>query len=118
VREGKTDEGIARLRDAMKAEDVLHYVEPPDWMIPVRHSLGAVLMKAGKSADAEQLYREDLRRLPENGWSLYGLAESLRRQGKADEAAAVDARFQKIWANADLKIHSSCLCQPGVASTK
>jgi tetratricopeptide (TPR) repeat protein len=117
VREGKTDEGIARLRDAIKLEDTLHYIEPPDWMIPVRHSLGAVLMKAGKFADAEQLYREDLKRLPENGWSLYGLAESLRRQGRVDEAATFDARFQKIWANADLKIHSSCLCQPGVAST-
>jgi tetratricopeptide (TPR) repeat protein len=115
VREGKVDEGIAQLRAAIKAEDALHYIEPPDWMIPVRHSLGAVLMRSGKFSDAEQLYRDDLKRLPENGWSLFGLAESLRRQNKTDEAAAVDTRFQKIWANADVKINSSCLCQPGVA---
>jgi cytochrome c-type biogenesis protein CcmH/NrfG len=75
--------------------------------------MGANLMKAGRFAEAEKVYREDLRRLPDNGWSLYGLAESLRRQGKAKaEIAATDARFRKIWAKADLKITSSCLCQP------
>jgi tetratricopeptide (TPR) repeat protein len=111
VREGKVDEGIAQLRAAMKAEDALHYIEPPDWLVPVRHSLGAVLMKAGKFAEAEQLYREDLKRLPENGWSLYGLADSLKKQGKAAEAAEVEGRFKKIWAKADLEIRSSCLCQ-------
>jgi tetratricopeptide (TPR) repeat protein len=113
VREGKVDEGIAQLRAAIKAEDSLHYIEPPDWLVPVRHSLGAVLMKAGRFAEAEQVYREDLKRLPENGWSLYGLADSLKKQGKAAEAAELEERFKKIWAKADLEIHSSCLCQPG-----
>jgi hypothetical protein len=57
--------------------------------------------------------REDLKKLPDNGWSLYGLAESLRAQKKnADEAKATRAKFQKIWAKADTKITSSCLCQP------
>ncbi|HEX4795101.1 MAG TPA: hypothetical protein VH370_15005 [Humisphaera sp.] len=112
VREGKIDEGIAKLRVAVKAEDQLKYDEPPGWLIPVRHSLGAVLMKTGKFADAEAIYREDLDRLPENGWSLYGLSESLRRQGKAKEAADVDARFQKVWAHADIQLKTSCLCQP------
>ena len=69
-------------------------------------------MKAGKFAEAEQVYRDDLARLPENGWSLFGLAESLHEQKKNDdEAAAVKARFQKCWAKADLKITTSCLCQ-------
>src|SRR5262249_44147396 len=78
-----------------------------------RHSLGAVLMQERRFAEAEQVYRDDLARLPENGWSLFGLAQSLHRQGKEEEAAT-EARFQKIWSKADVQIKSSCLCQPGV----
>jgi tetratricopeptide (TPR) repeat protein len=110
VREGKLDDGLAALRAAVRAEDALKYDEPPGWLIPVRHALGAFLMKAGRLAEAEQVYREDLAKLPENGWSLYGLAQCLRAQSK-DEAAAVEARFQKVWAKADMKISSSCMCQ-------
>jgi tetratricopeptide (TPR) repeat protein len=112
VAEKNIDAGIAELQTAVKEEDALKYDEPPAWMIPVRHSLGAVLMKAGRYADAEQVYRDDLARLPDNGWSLYGLAESLRQQQKnADEVAALEAKFQKTWAKADTKITTSCLCQ-------
>jgi tetratricopeptide (TPR) repeat protein len=114
VAERKVDEGVAELQTAVKEEDALKYDEPPAWMIPVRHSLGAVLMKTGKFAEAEQVYREDLARLPENGWSLFGLAESLREQKKNDaEAAATKTKFRKCWAKADLKITTSCLCQTG-----
>jgi tetratricopeptide (TPR) repeat protein len=113
VREGKVDEGLAQLRAAVTAEDSLHYDEPPGWILPARHSLGANLMQAGQYAEAEQVYRDDLARLPENGWSLYGLAHSLELQHKDQEAASVEARFHKIWAKADLRITSSCLCQPG-----
>ena len=113
VREGKLDEGLAKLREAVKAEDALKYDEPPGWILPIRHSLGATLMKEKRYAEAEQVYREDLARLPENGWSLFGLAQSLRHQSKPDEAVALETRFQKIWANADMAINSSCLCQPG-----
>jgi tetratricopeptide (TPR) repeat protein len=114
VRERKLDEGLAKLREAVKAEDALKYDEPPGWVIPVRHSLGATLMNAGRLAEAAQVYRDDLKRLPENGWSLFGLARSLKLQKKnADEVAALDQRFAKIWANADLQLTSSCLCQPG-----
>ena len=113
IAEGRLDDGLGQLGAALAMEDALKYDEPPAWMIPIRHSIGANLMKAGRFAEAEQVYREDLRRLPDNGWSLYGLAESLRRQDKDKaEIAATDARFQKIWAKADLKITSSCLCQP------
>jgi predicted Zn-dependent protease len=70
-------------------------------------------MKAGKAAEAEQVYRDDLKKLPNNGWSLYGLADSLRKQGKADEAVAVDARFKEVWSKADIQIKTSCLCQAG-----
>ena len=69
-------------------------------------------MKAKRFAEAEQVYRDDLARLPDNGWSLFGLAESLREQKKSDdEAAATKAKFQKTWAKADTKITTSCLCQ-------
>lgn len=111
VAEGKTEEGTAGLQEALKMEDALKYDEPPAWMIPIRHSLGANLMKAGRYADAEEVYREDLRRLPENGWSLYGLSEALKAQ-KKPEAVAVKAKFTKAWAKADIKINSSCLCRP------
>ncbi|MEO7725154.1 MAG: hypothetical protein ABIU29_10815 [Chthoniobacterales bacterium] len=114
VREGKLDAGIEQLRAAIKAEDALVYDEPPGWLIPVRHSLGATLMQHGRFAEAEQVYCDDLRKLPANGWSLYGLAESLAAQEKdAPEAKATKAKFQKLWAKADTKITSSCLCQPG-----
>jgi hypothetical protein len=85
-------------------------------LAPVRHALGAGLMKAGQFAEAEEVYQADLTRLPENGWSLLGLAQSLRSQDKA-EAAAVEARFRKVWAKADLPIASSCLCQEPVQQT-
>jgi predicted Zn-dependent protease len=112
VAERKVDEGVAELQTAVREEDLLKYDEPPAWMIPVRHSLGAVLMKAGKFTEAEQVYRDDLARLPDNGWSLFGLAESLREQKKNnDEAVAVKTKFQKTWAKADVKITTSCLCQ-------
>jgi tetratricopeptide (TPR) repeat protein len=113
IAEGKLDDGLGQLDAALALEDALKYDEPPAWMIPVRHSMGANLLKANRFAEAEKVYREDLRRLPDNGWSLYGLAESLRRQDKDKaEIAEADARFRKIWAKADLKISSSCLCQP------
>src|SRR6267378_7092802 len=88
IREGKLDEGLSQLRTAVSAEDALRYDEPPGWILPVRHSLGANLMQAGRFAEAEQVYRDDLTRLPENGWSLFGLARSLELQQKRDEAAA------------------------------
>ena len=84
VAEGKNEEGIAGLQEALKMEDALKYDEPPAWMIPIRHSLGANLMKAGRFDEAEAVYREDLRRLPGNGWSLYGLAEALKAQKKPE----------------------------------
>ena len=113
VREGKIDAAIATLRDAIKAEDVLKYDEPPGWILPVRHSLGATLIQSGRFGAAEEVYREDLKRLPENGWSLFGLASSLKLQNKNAEAAEVESRFKKIWRSADLQLTSSCLCQPG-----
>ena len=111
LREGKMKEAVAALREAAAKEDKLKYDEPPDWMQPVRHALGAVYLHMGDTAAAEQAYREDLQRWPENGWSLYGLAKTLEAMGKKEEAAEVKARFQKVWKNADVEITSSCYCQ-------
>jgi tetratricopeptide (TPR) repeat protein len=118
LREGKTEEGLDKLRHAVTLEDALAYDEPPGWMIPARHALGAFLMSYGKHAEAEQVYRDDLKKLPNNGWSLYGMSAALKAQGKNDESAKYAAEFQKIWAKADLVINSSCLCQTGMAAGK
>src|SRR3989440_2560517 len=107
ARRGALDEGIARFRAAMKIEDDQVYTEPPDWYSPIRHSLGAVLLRAGRPVEAERLYREDLKRFPENGWSLLGLAQALRAQGKSAEAADADARFARAWAGADVTLTAS-----------
>jgi len=118
VREGKTDQGLSKLRDAVKMEDALHYDEPPAWMIPARHSLGASLLKSGKAPEAEQVYRADLAKLPNNGWSLLGVSQALAAQGKTAEAAAYQAKFEQVWAKSDVKIKSSCMCQDSVTMAK
>lgn len=107
ARQGQLDQAIAHFREGMKLEDGLLYFEPPDWYYPIRHSLGAVLLKAGRAADAEQAYREDLKRFPENGWALFGLAQSLHAQNKHAEAAQVDARFRAAWQGADVTLTAS-----------
>lgn len=109
-RRGRTDEAVELLRRAVAAEDALVYDEPPDWMMTPRHPLAAILIAAGRHEEAEAVLQADLRRFPENGWALQGLLRCARARG--DEAAARDleARFQKAWAGADVKIDSPCLC--------
>lgn len=106
--EHDTETAVRELRAAVAIEDGLLYMEPPDWIQPVRHALGAVLIDAGKHAEAEQVYRDDLFFWPENGWSLKGLRDALRAQGKAD--AALDARVARAWRRADITASTSCLC--------
>jgi tetratricopeptide (TPR) repeat protein len=101
------DKALAHLERAARLEDALIYTEPADWHYPVSQSLAAVLLEAGRAAEAEVVYWEDLRRNPENGWSLFGLMQSLRAQKKTDEAAAIEKRFRKAWANADVTLSSS-----------
>jgi tetratricopeptide (TPR) repeat protein len=113
ARGGRLEESASLLREAAKLQDALRYDEPPDWIQPARHTLGAVLLRAGKPVDAEKVYREDLSQYPENGWSLYGLARSLRAQGREAEAKSADARFSTAWNAADIRIDSTCHCLPG-----
>jgi tetratricopeptide (TPR) repeat protein len=105
--QGDTEAAVAAFREAVAIEDELPYDEPPGWHMPVRQSLGALLLEAGRPADAEAVYREELRRNPENGWSLFGLTEALLEQGRDDEAAAVNARFREAWAHADIELSAS-----------
>jgi tetratricopeptide (TPR) repeat protein len=111
---GKVDDGIAALREAVAREDMLRYDEPPDWIQPVRHALGAALLQAGRFTEAETVFREDLAKLPENGWALYGLSRALQLQKKTAEATAVEKRFDAVWKQADVRVKSACLCLPGV----
>jgi tetratricopeptide (TPR) repeat protein len=92
------DAAVAHLEHAVLLEDGLAYTEPAEWHYPPRHALGAVLLEAGRPAEAETVYWEDLKRNPENGWALRGLVEALRAQGKQDDARLVDERLRKAWA--------------------
>ncbi len=111
-RRGEIDAAVAELNKGIAIEDELRYMEPPEWIQPVRHTLGAILLGAGRYAEAEKAYRQDLAKWPENGWSLYGLSRALEGQGKADEAKTVRERFEKVWKRSDTPIQSSCLCVP------
>ena len=113
AKRGDFDLAIARLHRGALLEDNLIYNEPPDWHIPVRQSLGAVLLDAGRPTEAESVYWLDLQQNPENGWSLFGLTQSLRAQGKNEQAAAVEARFEEAWRHADIALPASRIMDEG-----
>ena len=103
--EGHLDVAIANFEAAAKLDDELEYDEPEPLPSAARHWLGAALLEAKRSVDAERVYREDLKAHPHNGWSLLGLQQALKAQGKTD--AAVDADLAKSWARSDTWIRSS-----------
>jgi tetratricopeptide (TPR) repeat protein len=105
--EGDFDLAIERLREAVRIEDSLRYQEPSDWMYPVRHSLGAVLLEAGRAKEAEAVYLQDLEINPDNGWALFGLAKSLEAQRRSAAAAEARQRFELAWTHADVELASS-----------
>ena len=107
VRDGDPTTAVTHLAEAVGMQDEHWFTEPPPWYFPVRQALGAALLQAGRAAEAEAVYREDLRRNPENGWSVFGLAQSLRAQGKSAEAGAEDARFRRAWTRADVTLTAS-----------
>lgn len=114
AKEGNIGKAVVSLRRAVALEDLLRYDEPPDWIQPARHTLGAVMLRAGRNEEAEQVYRTDLARYPGNGWSLFGLSRALRLQGKDEEADKAERQFKQAWAKADVELKSTCFCQPGV----
>jgi tetratricopeptide (TPR) repeat protein len=107
ARRGQAAEMNQQFTIAIQLEDKLPYMEPPYWHHPVRQIYGAALLQTGEADDAEKIYREDLKRHPENGWSLYGLLASLRAQGKSEEANAVAKRFRDVWRLADVTLTAS-----------
>jgi tetratricopeptide (TPR) repeat protein len=115
-REGKHDEAFAILRKGIEAEDSLVYDEPPGWMLPVRHALGALLMEQGRYEEAEAVYRKDIVLNRHNGWGLLGLQNALLAQGKHPEAAPYAKKLEEVWKDADTNPTSSCFCAPMTAS--
>ncbi|MDF0645982.1 MAG: hypothetical protein P0111_18290 [Nitrospira sp.] len=99
---GAAGAAITHLREGARFEDALTYGEPPEWSVPVRQELGMMLLRADRATEAEQAFRQDLKRFPDNGWSLAGLELALRRQGRMDEADRVKAKFSTVWSTADI----------------
>lgn len=106
------DEAIKLLEEAVPLEDKARYSEPPTYLQPIRHTLGAVYYRAERYADAERVYKEDLKNWPNNGWSLYGLSQSLKAQGKTNEANKAFAAYEKAWENVDKPLQTTCECIP------
>jgi len=101
------DDAVAHLERAVRLEDALVYTEPAEFHFPPRQALGAVLLEAKRPAEAETVYWQDLRINRESGWSLYGLMQALKAQGKNDDAALIEARFKNAWAKADVTLIDS-----------
>ncbi|MDT8435766.1 MAG: tetratricopeptide repeat protein [Gemmatimonadota bacterium] len=107
LRSGDPEGAVPPLREAAALEDGLLYEEPPLWYLPVRHVLGRALLEAGRPAEAEQVYRQDLVRFPANGWSLVGLTAALEAQGRRAATAEARASFEEAWRHADIELTSS-----------
>jgi tetratricopeptide (TPR) repeat protein len=97
-------DAVTHFQRAVELQDGLVYDEPPAWYYPVRESLGAALLKAGKAAEAETVFREGVRRSPKNGRMLFGLMESLKAQHKLEQAEWVRKEYEAAWAKADVKL--------------
>lgn len=105
--EGESEQALQHLKSAVAAEDALTYTEPSAWHVPPRQTLGAVLLDLGKPSQAESVYREDLAKLRQNGWSLLGLSQALQAQGKLSESETVQMEFDSVWQYADITIERS-----------
>ena len=108
-KEGHLDAAITAFEKAVALEDLNNYTEPPDWAQPMRNYLGAALMEAGQYAEAEAVYRRDLKWNHKNGWSMFGLHKALRAQGKSSEAVVAKQQFEIAWQYADIELSQSRL---------
>lgn len=113
--------GLELLRKAVEAEDGVAYNEPPDWDLPVRELLGGLLLLNGDNIEAEKVFRAELAKHPRNGRALFGLSESLKRQGKDGSARMVQREFEKAWETADTRLRvedlSGIILKAGTSST-
>ena len=95
--QGDTARAIKEFETAVSIQDSFPYMEPPYWYYPIRQSLGAALLAAGRPADAEQAFAQSLQQFPNNGWSLYGLMKAQQAQGNTAMAQATEKRFKQAW---------------------
>jgi tetratricopeptide (TPR) repeat protein len=107
ARRGQWDAAVLHLERAVRLEDSLIYQEPADWHAPARQNLAAVLLEAGRPDEAETVFWDELRRNPENGWSLFGLRQALEAQGKKDDAARVAERFARAWKDSEVQLKAA-----------
>lgn len=108
-RAGDYTAAVASFEDAVAKQDSLPYTEPPFWYYPTRQSLGAALLAGGDAPQAESVFRRDLEQYPHNGWSMFGLIQSLENQGKNDEAGKIRQHFDKAWQFADIELTAAVL---------
>jgi tetratricopeptide (TPR) repeat protein len=104
TRRRRADLAARHFAAAVAIEDNLTYMEPPDWPVPVRQLQGAALLELGRAKEAETAFRDDMKKFPDNGWSLSGLQAALEKQGKTSEAATVKARLDEQWKMADIQV--------------
>jgi tetratricopeptide (TPR) repeat protein len=116
--DGRNEEAVRLLKQAVVAEDQIPYDEPADWFFPARHLLGAQLLISGHAGEAEAVYREDLRRNPANGWALYGLEQALLTEHKSAEAQRVRGEFERAWRYADVRLPASAFWFEGADTTR
>lgn len=107
AKHGDYDKAVNHLGNALRFGEDLTYDEPDPWPLPVRQSVGAILIEDGRPEEAEKVYLRDLKKYPENGCSLFGLYQALSAQDKTEQAEAVKNRFEKAWARADITPKSS-----------
>ena len=108
-RSGDAANAVLAFEEAVSLQDALPYTEPPFWYYPTRQSLGAALLASNRLAEAQAVFEEDLEQYPMNGWSMFGLAEVLRRQGDEMGAEKMTARFETVWQFADVSLATSIL---------
>ncbi|KAF5264609.1 hypothetical protein FOXYS1_4605 [Fusarium oxysporum] len=125
-RKGNFDQAFAHLREGVRLEDMLPYADPPVWLQPVRHALGALLLEQGCVDEAEEVYKQDLglsKKLPRrkarlnNVWALHGLYECLTRSGQSGEADRIRLQRDIAVASADIPLGASCFCRLSTAKS-
>ena len=108
-RAGDAANAVLAFEEAVTLQDALPYTEPPFWYYPTRQSLGAALLASDRVDEARAVFEADLEQYPMNGWSMFGLAEALRRQGDEAGAEQMTARFETVWQFADVSLATSIL---------